>query len=189
LGDRRRRRPPVAVLAALTLLDPQQHALGIDITGLERDDLGNAQSGTVGGGERRLEQQCDLLGAQHGRQPARFTHDREPPGKVRPVERHGEEETQRRDRTVDARRPPRSPDAARFASDSPLEGSGFEPSVPRDTTKVSEPAQVASAGFRTNRSTARTRADTARTPGAFRRTDGSNSCSLQQRVRCELEVS
>jgi hypothetical protein len=76
-----------------------------------------------------------------------------------------------------------------FATDSPLEGSGFEPSVPRDTTKVSEPAQVASAGFRSNRSTARTRADTAGTPGAFRRTDGSNSCSLQQRVRCELEVS
>ena len=77
----------------------------------------------------------------------------------------------------------------RFARDSPLEGSGFKPSVPRDTTKVSEPAQVASAGFRSNRSTARTRADTAGTPGAFRRTDGSNSCSLQQRVRCELEVS
>jgi hypothetical protein len=54
------------------------------------------------GTRRRLEQQRDLLDAQHGRQPARFAHDREPPGKVRSVERHGEEETQGRDRTVDA---------------------------------------------------------------------------------------
>ena len=93
------------------MLDPQQHALGIDIADLERDDLGDAQPGAVCGGQRRLvlrprrrlEQQRDLRDAQHGRQPARFTHDREPPGKVRPVERHGEEETQGRDRTVDAR--------------------------------------------------------------------------------------
>src|SRR5207302_8547679 len=42
--------------------------------------------------------------AQHGRQPARFARNGEPPGKVRPVERHGEEETHGRDRTVDARR-------------------------------------------------------------------------------------
>jgi hypothetical protein len=27
--------------------------------------------------------------------------------------------------------------SSRFAADSPLEGAGFEPSVPRDTTKVS----------------------------------------------------
>ena len=56
------------------------------------------------GPRRRLEQQRDLLEAQHGRQPARFAHDREPSGKVRSVERHGEEETQGRDRAVDARR-------------------------------------------------------------------------------------
>src|SRR5438105_15074542 len=30
--------------------------------------------------------------AQHGRQPARFARNGEPPGEVRPVERHGEEE-------------------------------------------------------------------------------------------------
>jgi hypothetical protein len=52
----------------------------------------------------RLEQQRDLLDAQYGRQSARFAHYREPPRKVRPVERHGEE-AQRRDRTVDAWRP------------------------------------------------------------------------------------
>src|SRR5438132_8157884 len=53
----------------------------------------------------RLEQQRDLLDAEHGRQPARFAHDREPPRKVRPVERHAEEETQGRDRAVDVWRP------------------------------------------------------------------------------------
>src|SRR5215469_2432916 len=50
-------------------------------------------------------EQGDLLDAQHGRQPARFAHDREPPCKVRPVERHGQEETQGCDCTIDARRP------------------------------------------------------------------------------------
>jgi hypothetical protein len=35
---------------------------------------------------RRLEQQCDLLDAQYGRQPARFAHDGQPPREIRPVE-------------------------------------------------------------------------------------------------------
>ena len=107
-----RRQHGVAVLAAFALLDPEQHALGIDVADLERDDLGDAQSGAIRSGQRRfvlrarrrLEQQRDLLDAEHGRQPARLAHDREPPGKIRPVKRHGEEETQCRDCTVDARR-------------------------------------------------------------------------------------
>jgi hypothetical protein len=33
----------------------------------------------------------------------------------------------------------------RFAQDSPPEGTGFEPSVPRDTTEVSRAAHIASA--------------------------------------------
>src|SRR4029077_3911123 len=44
----------MAVLAALAALDAQQHALGIDIADLERDNLRGAQTGAVGGGERRL---------------------------------------------------------------------------------------------------------------------------------------
>jgi hypothetical protein len=87
--------------ATLALLDPQQHALGIDVADLDRDHLGDAQPGAVGGAQRRLvlrarrrlEQKRDLLDAQHGRQPARLAHDREPPGKVRPVKRRREEET------------------------------------------------------------------------------------------------
>jgi hypothetical protein len=91
----------VPIFAPLAALDPQQHALGIDIADLERDDFGDAQPGAVCGGERRLvlrsrrrlEQQRDLLDAQHGRQPARLAHNRKPPGEVRPIERHREEET------------------------------------------------------------------------------------------------
>jgi hypothetical protein len=88
------------------------NALGVDVADLEGDDFGDAQTGTVGGGERRpvlrsrrrLQQQRDLLDAQHRRQPARLTHHRETPGKLRAVERHGEQEAQGRDRRVDARR-------------------------------------------------------------------------------------
>jgi len=80
----------LAVFTAFALLDPQLHALGVDIADLERDHLGDAQPGAIGGGEcrlvlrprRRLEQQRDLLDTQHGRQPARFAHDCEPPRKV-----------------------------------------------------------------------------------------------------------
>jgi hypothetical protein len=55
-----------------------------------------------------------------------------------------------------------------------MEGAGFEPSVPRDTTKVSGPAHVACAGLPYNGNTAGMRADSAGTPGTFRGTDGSN---------------
>src|SRR6202035_6091750 len=63
---------------------------------------------------------------------------------------------------ADCRRPPPSTVsiprtfaiASRFATDSPLEGAGFEPSVPRDTTKVSGPAHVACAGLPSNGNTA-----------------------------------
>jgi hypothetical protein len=44
--------PPLSrgqALAALALLDPQQHALGIDIADLERDDLGDPQPGAPAG--------------------------------------------------------------------------------------------------------------------------------------------
>jgi hypothetical protein len=90
----------VAILAALALLDPQQHAFGVDVADLERHHLGDTQPGAIGRGEsrlvlrsrRRIEQQRDLLGAQHGRQLARLAHDRETPGQIRPLERHGEEE-------------------------------------------------------------------------------------------------
>src|SRR5207253_3632349 len=49
--EKLRRQHGMAILAALALLDPQQHALGVDVADLERDDLGDAQSGAVGGSE------------------------------------------------------------------------------------------------------------------------------------------
>src|SRR6516225_3990110 len=52
----------------------------------------------------RAQQQCHLLDAEHRRYPPRLRYDGEPARQVRPVERHGEEETQGRDRAVDARR-------------------------------------------------------------------------------------
>src|SRR5712692_6983837 len=65
----------VAVFASFALLNPQQHALGVDIADLERDHLGDAQPGAVGGSEcrlvlgpgRRLEEKRNLLHAQNGR--------------------------------------------------------------------------------------------------------------------------
>jgi hypothetical protein len=102
----------MAVLASLAALDAQQHALGIDVADLQRDDFRDAQPGAIGGGERRLvlrrrcrlQQQRHLLDAEHHRDASRLRHDGEPPRQIRSVERHRKEKAQRRDRAVDARR-------------------------------------------------------------------------------------
>jgi hypothetical protein len=94
------------------LLDPQQHALGVDVADLEGDDFRDAQPGAIGGGEgrlvlrprRRLEQQRDLLDAEHVGQAAGLAHNRQPVHQIRPVQRHGVQEAQGRDRRVHARR-------------------------------------------------------------------------------------
>ena len=56
------------------------------------------------GPRRSLEQPPDLLDAQHVRKLARVAHQNEAPREVRPIQRDGEEEAQRRDRAVDRRR-------------------------------------------------------------------------------------
>src|SRR6516165_12326233 len=53
-----RRQHRLTILAALATLDAQQHALGINIADLERDNFRDAQPGAVGGGERRLVLRC-----------------------------------------------------------------------------------------------------------------------------------
>src|ERR1700730_14842904 len=58
--------------------------------------------------------------------------------------------------------------ARRFVADSPLEEGGFEPSVPRDTTKFSMAAHVTYAWFPARGESARTRTDTTRMPDASR---------------------
>ena len=78
-----RRQHRVAVLAALALLDPDQHALAVDVGDLQRDDLGDAQARAIGDAQRRLvlearrrlEQARDLLRAQHDRQLARLVDE------------------------------------------------------------------------------------------------------------------
>ena len=102
----------MAVLAALALLDPDQHARAIDVAHLERDDLGDPQSGAVGRAQRgpvlrprcRFEHSRYLLEVEHQRQRARLADERETAGEIGPVQRHGEEEAQRCNRAVDARR-------------------------------------------------------------------------------------
>ena len=47
----RRREHRVAILAPLALLDPQQHALGVDIRHLQRHHLGDPQTRRVGGAQ------------------------------------------------------------------------------------------------------------------------------------------
>jgi hypothetical protein len=101
-----------AILAPLALLDAQQHALGFDVRHLQRHDFGDPQSGAIGGAQcglvlrpgGRLQQPCDLLQAQDPRDPARLPHECEVPCHLGAVERHGEEETQRHNRAIDARR-------------------------------------------------------------------------------------
>jgi hypothetical protein len=44
----------VAVYASFALLDPQQHALGVDVADLKRHHLGDAKPGAVGGSGCRL---------------------------------------------------------------------------------------------------------------------------------------
>jgi hypothetical protein len=62
----------------------------------------------------------------------------------------------------------------RFAPDSPLEGAGFEPSVPRDTTKFRGRLMSLLLDSPHAEKSARTRTDTTRMRGASRGTDGSN---------------
>jgi len=105
-----RRQHRVAVLAPLTLFHPDQHAGAVDVVDLEGGDFRDPKPGAVGGPERgfvletrrRLEQSPDLLDAQHVRKLAGMTDQDEASGQIRPVERHGEEEAERRHRTVDS---------------------------------------------------------------------------------------
>jgi len=92
----------IAVLSALTALDPDQHPLAVDIAHLEHRHLGDAQARAIGDRQRRLmleagggvEQPRHLVAAQHYRQLAGMAHPHQPSREVRPIERVGEEEPQ-----------------------------------------------------------------------------------------------
>ena len=79
---------------------------------LRAGHFGHTQARAVGGAEyglvfdprRRLEELADFLDAQHRRQLARIARQDQAPRQIRPVERHGEEEAQRRHGAVDGGR-------------------------------------------------------------------------------------
>ena len=72
----------VAVLAPFATLDPDQHALAVDVADFEHRHLGDAQPRAIGDRQRRLvletgrrlQQPRDLVPAQHERQLARVGH-------------------------------------------------------------------------------------------------------------------
>ena len=73
--EQMRRKHHVAVLIALTLFDPDHHALAVDVGYLQCDYLGHTQSGPIGHTQCRLvfEPRCciekarDFLGTQDDR--------------------------------------------------------------------------------------------------------------------------
>ena len=116
-GQQLRREHDVAVLAALAVLDPDQHAAAVEITDLECGDLRHPQPSTIGRGQRRsaaqpgdrLQEARDLLGAQHDRQLFRLLGTDDVSDRILPAERHAEEEAQGARHLVDVR--PRQPEA------------------------------------------------------------------------------
>ena len=93
----------MAIFAAFALFHPDQHALGINIADLQRDHLHGPQTGAVVNAERRLvlrpwcglQQAPHLFGREHARQHARLVDEHETARRLRPVERHLEEEPER----------------------------------------------------------------------------------------------
>ena len=87
-----RREHAVPVLAALALLDADQHALGVDIADAQHHDLADAQARAIGDAQAppctsgragcRLEQPAHLLGREHARQLLRVVHAGEMAGQL-----------------------------------------------------------------------------------------------------------
>src|SRR5277367_3030638 len=106
-----RRQHRVSILAAFALLDAQQHALAVDVGHLQRRHLRYAQARPIGDAERGLvldargclQKARHLLGAENDRNLARLRNERQVFDDVGPIQRNGEEEPQRRNRTVDGR--------------------------------------------------------------------------------------
>jgi hypothetical protein len=106
-----RRQHHVAVPLSLALLDPEHHALAVDVRHLQVRDLGHPEARAVGDAERGLvlearrglEEARHLLLAQDDRRLARLGHDPQRTNEVWFFERHGEKEPQRRDGGVDRR--------------------------------------------------------------------------------------
>src|SRR5450755_4498740 len=94
----------IAILAAFALLDPDHHALAVDVGYLERDHLSGAQTRAISHTQRRLvfeprrciQQPRHLLRTEHDRQLAGLRDEHRVLDDVGAPERHPEEEPQRR---------------------------------------------------------------------------------------------
>ena len=92
-----RREHRVPVLAALALLDADQHALGVDIADAQHHHLAGSQACAVGDAQRRLvleawtgcrfQKTAHLLGRQHARQLPGVVHASEMAGELGTVQR------------------------------------------------------------------------------------------------------
>ena len=104
-----RRQHGIAVLAAFALFDADQHPLAVDVVGLEVRDLRHAQPRAVRHAERspvldprrRLEQLRHLVDAQDIGQLARTMRQHQAARQIGALQRHAEQEAQRRYRSVD----------------------------------------------------------------------------------------
>lgn len=105
------RQHDVALLAALAALDPDDHAVAVDVGRLQADHLRHAQSRGIGGGERDarfeardgFEKTDHFVGAQHGRELARLAGIGDPLRDRVAVERHPVEKSQRADDLIERR--------------------------------------------------------------------------------------
>lgn len=105
-----RRRQHIAVLAALALLDANDHPAAIDIRHLQtRRRTGGHQSDPVPRPLHGLQKAGHLIGAQHDRQLARRPGVSDPLRQIRSSQRHAVEETQGANGLV--QRAPRDPSA------------------------------------------------------------------------------
>src|SRR5262249_30345502 len=108
-----RRQHGMPVLAALTHLDADQHALGIDVADPQHDDLAAAQTGAVGDAERSLmletrtwrglDQPANLIRSKDPWQLPRIVRAGQLMGEVGAAKRDGEKEAQRRSLAIHLR--------------------------------------------------------------------------------------
>src|SRR3954468_23578531 len=105
------RQHDIAVLAALALLDPDQHPAAVNGADREARDLADPQTRSVGRGQRRpvaqpgdrLQKPCDLVGAQHHWQLLRLAGGNDAFESIGPTQGDAVEKPQRANGLVDMR--------------------------------------------------------------------------------------
>src|SRR5258708_16879771 len=101
----------MAILAAFALLQAEHHSVGSNVAELQRDGLRGAENSAGGNAERRLvvgprrglQETQHLFGREHAWQFAWLVDEHEMSRRLRPVECHLEEESERGHSRVDGR--------------------------------------------------------------------------------------